>query len=54
MKELWNEGKQEQRVKLLNEIYGNSLNYMSNFRWSQLPYGIQERMNKFYNMFKNN
>ncbi|EKS4345199.1 hypothetical protein QB607_003203 [Clostridium botulinum] len=53
MKKLWNGVNFDKRKELLNSIYGNSLNYMTNYEWNELPYGIQKRLETLKTLFDN-
>lgn len=53
MKDLWDGVNFDKRKELLNFIYGNSLNYMANYEWNELPYGIQKRLVTLKTLFDN-
>ncbi|EQC1535465.1 hypothetical protein [Clostridium botulinum] len=53
MKELWNGIDFDKRKELLNSIYGDSLNYMASYKWHELPYGIQKRLENLKTLFDN-
>jgi hypothetical protein len=53
MSTLWNGGKVEQRTQMLTTIYGKTAPlYLASTGWEKLPYGVQERMNRCWEMFK--